>query len=119
MAKPKILICDDEENMRNSLALFFNKNYDVYFARDGLEAIDHIAKNKVDLVFLDIKMPNLGGLEVLKKIKEIDPKLKVVMVSGWQAKDYIQEALKLGAYDYIVKPFEKTKVEKLIKDILG
>lgn len=119
MAKPKILICDDEENMRNSLALFFDENYAVSFARDGFEAINYITDNEVSLVFLDIKMANFDGLEVLKKIKGIKPELKVIMVTGWQSRDHIQRAKELGAYDYIVKPFEKIKVQKLIKDTLG
>lgn len=118
MAKHKILICDDEENARRSLALFFGKDCQVSFAKNGLEAIDYCAENEADLVLLDIKMPKLDGLEALKEIKKLKAKTKVIMISGWQAEDYIKEALHLGAYDYIVKPFDKSKVQGIIEKIL-
>lgn len=118
MAKHKVLICDDEKNTRSALALFFGQDCEVAFAKDGLEAIDYVATNDVDLLFLDIKMPKLNGLEALKQIKNLKPKTKVVMITGWQTQDYIQKASELGVYDYIVKPFEKTKIQEVIKRIL-
>lgn len=118
VSKHKVLICDDEENTRSALALFFGKDYEVSFAVNGLEAIDHVAANDVDLVLLDIKMPKLGGIEALREIKNIKPATKVIMITGWQSQDYIQESSKLGAYDYIVKPFEKIKVQKIIQEAL-
>jgi len=118
VSKHKVLICDDEENTRSALALFFGKDYEVSFAVNGLEAIDHVAANDVDLVLLDIKMPKLGGIEALREIKKIKPSTKVIMITGWQSQDYIQESSKLGAYDYIVKPFEKIKVQKIIQEAL-
>jgi YesN/AraC family two-component response regulator len=118
VSKHTVLICDDEENTRSALALFFDKDCEVSFAVDGLEAIDHVAANDVDLVLLDIKMPKLGGIEALREIKKIKPSTKVIMITGWQSQDYIQESSKLGAYDYIVKPFEKIKVQKIIQEAL-
>lgn len=118
MTKYKILICDDEENARKALALFFGKDYEVSFAKDGLEAIDYVAANDVDLVLLDIKMPKLDGLGALREIKKFKPKTKVIMITGWEAEDYIRETAELGAYEYIVKPFDKTKVQTLIEKAL-
>lgn len=119
MTKHKILICDDEENTRTALGLFFDKKgYSVGMAKDGLEAIDYIATNAVDLVLLDIKMPKLDGLEALKEIKKLKPETKVIMITGWQSQEYINEAAKLGAYDYLVKPFTRDKLEKLIQEAL-
>jgi len=118
MEKPKILICEDEEGMREGLNLILRKGYALSFAVNGQEAIDHVKAKKTDLVLLDIKMPKVSGLQALKEIKTISPDIKVIVVSGYGMADIVQEALELGACDYIVKPFERQKVLRSIQGAL-
>lgn len=107
----RVLICDDEEGLRESFKLILSDKYQLSFATNGLEALDMLEKNDVpDLVILDIKMPKLSGLEILKKIKAKQPKLPVIIVTGYQSVEMAQEALRSGAADYIPKPFESKQI---------
>ncbi len=115
MKKKYILICDDEEGVRESLNLILENDYNISFAVNGGEAIEHIKKNPVDLVILDIKMPKMDGLETLKQIKRTKPAIKVIIATGYKSVETATEATKLGASDYIVKPFESKEVLQAIK----
>lgn len=119
--KPNILIVDDEKearnNMRSFLSLRFNANY--VEASDGDEAIKYLKKNKCDLMILDIKMPKKSGLTVIDQAIELDPKLKILMISGWVDDDVAQEALKRGATDYIPKPLSMQALEIKVRNILN
>jgi len=114
MEKKRILICDDEEGVRESLNLILENDYKVSFATSGPEAIEYIKKNPVSLVILDIKMPKMDGLETLKHIKNAKPDTKVVIATGYKSVETAAEAVKLGASDYIVKPFESKNVLEAI-----
>jgi DNA-binding NtrC family response regulator len=106
----RILIVDDEEGSRESLELILEDQYEVETAEDGLRALAKIKEEMFELVLLDVNMPSLDGIEVLKRIKEYDESIDVIMVS---AADRAQEAtasMKCGAYDYITKPFESEKI---------
>lgn len=118
MAKQKILICDDSEGVRESLKLILEDDYDLAFACDGNEAVDCIKKNPPQLAILDIKMPKLNGIDALKKIQESNPGIKVLFVTGYQYAEAAKGALKLGAYDYIVKPFNPQEIKSAVKKIL-
>jgi DNA-binding NtrC family response regulator len=108
-----ILIVDDEEGIRESLNLILGENHQLVFASGGKEAMLKLGDaNKVQLVLLDIKMPRLNGLEVLKQIRETCPSLPVIVVTGYQSVETAREALKIGAVDYVPKPFNP-------KDILA
>lgn len=105
MAKPSLLIIDDEASIRNTIRdIFEYEKYNVDESGDGLDGIDKIKNNKYDVVLLDIKMPEMDGMEVLEKIQVIKPDLPVVMISGHGTIETAVEAVKLGAYDYISKP---------------
>lgn len=118
MSKKRILVCDDEEGVRESLNLILERDYDVSFAANGIEAIEHVSKNVTDLLILDIKMPKMDGIETLKQIKKIKPKLKVIVATGYKSVETAAEAVKHGASDYIVKPFESKQVlEAIAKQI--
>lgn len=105
MGKPTLLIIDDEQVIRNTIREIFEyEDYIVEEAVDGLDGIDKIKNNKYDVALLDIKMPEMDGMEVLEKIQVIQPELPVVMISGHGNLDTAVEAVKLGAYDYISKP---------------
>ena len=111
-AKRQLLIVDDEEGIRESFKLILNDLYNLTFASNGIEAMERIRQSRPELVMLDIKMPKINGLELLKEIKKLDRSLPVIIVTGYQSVETAQEALKNGASDYIPKPFDS-------KDILA
>jgi len=117
--KQRILICDDEEGIRESLNLILEKSYDVHFAENGDKAIEMMKRSPFDLVILDIKMPRRDGLDTLKELKKINPNAKVVIATGYKSVDTAEEAIKLGASDYIVKPFDKSKILETLKKLQG
>jgi len=110
----KILIVDDEsficENLERILG---EEHYHTIAVQQGAAALTTLAEQPVDLVFLDLKLPDISGLDVLRKIKESDPDLLVIVMTGYASVESAVEALKMGAYDYIKKPF-KADVIKLI-----
>jgi DNA-binding NtrC family response regulator len=109
----KILIVDDELEICNIFYDFFTpKGYKVIKATSGKEAIELVKIEKPNLVFLDIRMPVMDGMEVLKQIKEIDQAIVVIMVTVLKDEKAAQNAIKLGAYDYVTKPLSFDYLEK-------
>ncbi len=119
MKKTKILICDDLESIRESLKLILEDDYELLFAKDGFEAIELINKEPIDLALLDIKMPKLNGIDALKKIRETKPEQKVLFVTGYQSMEVAQEAVQLGASDYIIKPFTSQELKSAVNRVLA
>lgn len=113
--KSPILVCDDEEGIRESLKLILENDYDVILTETGDEAIRRMKEDPVGLAILDIKMPKKDGLETLKELKKVNPSAKVIIATGYKSVDVAQEAIKLGASDYIVKPFDKAKIISTIR----
>lgn len=116
-----VLIVDDSRTMRKMLAGALNEvGIDVAGnAGNGVEALELLKTTNPDLITLDITMPEMDGLEALKKIKERNPDQKVLMVSAAGQKEKVLEALKLGALDFIQKPFEPEIVIKTIQKALA
>ena len=114
VSKPTILVCDDEEGIRESFKLILEDHYTLKFAVNGLEALEMLKTLTPNLMLLDIKMPKLHGLEILKQIKTLKPTLPVIMVTGYQSVETAQEALRIGAADYIPKPFDSKHILKTI-----
>ena len=111
----KILVLDDETGTCEQLRDFFSyRGYKVFGATEGEEAVSIIKKEKPQILLLDIRMPGINGLEVLKQAKEINDKAKVVIITALAEEDKKSEALKLGADEYIAKPFSYEKIEGLI-----
>lgn len=118
MSKPRILICDDEKGVRESLRLILDKDYELSFAANGQEALDHLQGHEADLAILDIKMPRLNGLEALKELRRLRPALRILMITGYESGDIASEAIQLGADDYLTKPFEREKVRQKVRALL-
>ena len=110
MQKKRILICDDEKGVREALNLILEDVYTLDFASSGNNAIEKIKTDTFDGVILDIKMPVKNGLETLEEIRRISPGIKVIIVTGYQSVETASKAVKLGAIDYITKPFESDEV---------
>ena len=111
-----LLIIDDDLTTCDFLRSFFaQKGYKAFVANDGERGLLIVKEKKPDVILLDIKMPDLSGLEVLQKIKEIDKNAKVIMMTAVNDGFVIEMAMKYGAIDYITKPFS---LEWLEKDVL-
>jgi two-component system response regulator PilR (NtrC family) len=115
----KILIVDDERSMRDVLSIMLQRaGYSVAVAGDGEEAIAQIGKEIFDLVITDLKMPRVGGIEVLKAVKEVSPDTVVILMTAFASTDSAVQALKNGAYDYIQKPFNVDEVTINVRNAL-
>lgn len=122
MKKYSILIVDDENNVTNLLEkVFIKKSYATHKADCGEAALKVIDSHQVDLVITDIKMPGMTGIELISKIKDIDSSIKVILITAFATIETAIEALKMGAVDYITKPFDLedvlTSVEKVVENI--
>jgi two-component system response regulator PilR (NtrC family) len=119
MDKAKILIAEDEKSMREVLEIFLQEEgYETFTAKDGKEALEMLEGDIYDVVITDIKMPRADGFEVLKKTKEISPQTVVIMITAFGTTESAIEAIKLGAYDYIEKPFKIEEIRVVIKRAL-
>jgi DNA-binding NtrC family response regulator len=117
--KFSILIIDDELKICEILKDIINsEGYDADFSINGRDGLKKIQRNKIDLVLLDIKLPDIDGLTVLKKIKDIDPDVSVIVISAFGSVSTAVEALKNGAEDFIEKPLEANRIIMTIKNIL-
>ncbi len=114
----RILVVDDELSIRESFSLILQGQYDLLQAASGEVALKLAADQRVDLVYLDIRMPGMDGLETLKCLKQINPNLEVIMITALNEVEKASRAIKLGARDYIVKPFDVDNVLKLTEQIL-
>jgi signal transduction histidine kinase len=101
-----LLIVDDEDGPRQSLRMIFKDDYDLLMAEDGPTAIALAQKNKIDVAVLDIRMAGMSGIEVLERLKYVDPDIEAVMLTAYETTDTIRQALRLRASDYINKPFD-------------
>lgn len=113
----KLLIVDDEEDVREFAANFFRKRkIEVTTASSGEEALEAVKLQAPDLILLDIKMEGIDGIETLKRLKEINNNLKVIMVTGRKPEDdaSFEKCNQLGAADYIHKPLELDELEKVV-----
>jgi len=116
---PHILVVDDEPAARQSLELILEDNYDVLSAGSGQEALEILQKTSVDLVLLDVNMPEMDGLETLRRIKEQEEEVDVIMVSALNLARKAVDAIKLGAYDYITKPYEPEDILSTVARVMS
>src|SRR6476660_2608129 len=112
--KGTLLIVDDEDGPRQSLQVVFKGEYDLLMAADGPTAIELTQKNRVDVAILDIRMKGMSGIEVLERLKYVDPRIEVVMMTAFETTDTMRQALRLRACDYINKPFELSVIRSAV-----
>jgi DNA-binding NtrC family response regulator len=116
-AKPvRLLVVDDEEHVRTSLACWFrDEGFEVSTAASGKEALQVLAREGADILLVDIKMPGMDGLELQKRVKELAPDATIIIMTAYAAVDTAVQAMKEGAYDYIVKPFDPEELSRLVR----
>ena len=115
----RILVVDDELGPRESLRMLLKPSYQIQTADSGRAALDQIPAYRPDIVILDIKMPELDGLEVLRRIKRIDPAIEVVMITAYASLETVKMALTHGAFEYLIKPFSRQDLEDVVRRALG
>ena len=117
--KANILVIDDEATMRDSCRQALSRDGNrVEVAEDGLKGLAMLAKESFGLIILDLKMPGLSGMEVLKEIKDSDPEAMVIVITGYATVEFAVEAMKRGAYDFIPKPFTPDSLRVIVKRAL-
>lgn len=116
----KILIADDAAFMRmKSATLVKELGHDVIEAEDGAEAVKVYQAESPDAVLMDITMPNMDGMEALQEILKIDPDAKIAMVTAMGQQAVIMEAIKAGAKDFVVKPFDADRIQSALWKLVG
>src|SRR6187200_789136 len=117
--KKQVLIVDDEPNLRKILSAQLSRDgYDVMTAEDGEQGLQILREHHIDLVVTDLKMPKVDGMTLLREALREDPELPVVMITAHGTVDTAVEALKLGAFDYLTKPFDKDEVRQVVAKAL-
>jgi len=116
--RKKILIVDDEPGCREALKIILKNKYNIVVTDNGIDAIELIKQGGFHLIILDIIMPKINGIEVLKRIREFDTQLKVIILTAIKNKEFVEEAEKLGVSGYIFKPFDVTKVTTIVDKVL-
>ncbi|MBM7555757.1 sigma-54-dependent transcriptional regulator [Halanaerobacter jeridensis] len=114
----KILIVDDEKNIRLTLEKSLSDDYEVETAVNGEDALNKFKADEFDVVLLDMNLPGLDGMEVLKKIKEEDEEVKVIIITGYGSVETAVETMKVGAIDYLRKPFTPDEIKGIVKEVI-
>ena len=115
--KVSILIVDDNISLCKTMSFVLKrKGYAVAIAGDGLEALERVKESSFDMIFMDVRMPTIDGVEVHRRIKQIKPEAVVVMMTAYAVEDLVQKALQEGAYGVVYKPLDFEKVTALIKE---
>ncbi len=112
--KPNLLVVDDEEGPRQSLRVVFMNDYNVLLANDGMRALELAKENKINVAVVDLRMQHMDGIEVMEKLKAVQPTIEIIMLTAYETIDTIRQALRLGACDYLNKPFDIAAMRKAI-----
>jgi DNA-binding NtrC family response regulator len=119
MSKARILIVDDEDVVRESLAEWFaTEDYETRGLASGREALEVVEKEEWDLALIDLKMPGMDGIELQRRLRQIDPELIVIIMTGFATIDTAVHALKQGAYDYLTKPVDPDELSHIVEKAL-
>jgi DNA-binding NtrC family response regulator len=116
--KPLVMVIDDEQGILDVVGRFAQRaGYEAVTCSSGRDAIAQLQLRRADLVMVDLRMPDVGGLDVLRAIREIDPRCQAVLMTGYASVDTAVEAIKLGAMDYLSKPLDFTRLEQLLTSV--
>ncbi len=119
MALGKVLVVDDEESIREFFEIMLKREgYEVSAAANGAEALERVKRERFDLVISDLQMPEMSGMELLVAAREADPELLMIMITAFGSTETAVEAMKLGAYDYVQKPFKIDEVKIIIRQAI-
>jgi len=117
--RARILVVDDEIGPRESLRMILKPSYEIATADSGETALKTLPGFNPDLVFMDIKMPKMDGIELLRRIKAIDPTIEAVMITAYASLDTVKNALTHGAFEYLIKPFSRVDLEETVRRALA
>ena len=110
MKSPRILLVDDDNDIRETMVTLLSMNdYQVTAVADGQSAIDEVNREKYNIVITDLMMPKMSGIDVIKNLKGIDPELQCIVITGYATVSTAVDAMKAGAYDYLMKPLTVLK----------
>jgi DNA-binding NtrC family response regulator len=114
--KPRILIVDDEERFRNTMSRLLQiEGFETKTAGSGSDALQELQTNQYDIVILDVRMPEMTGPQVLARIKKINSEIEVIIMTGYASVDTAKEIMSLGAYDYLLKPYDTNELLEKIE----
>lgn len=114
-SQPKILIVDDEDRFRTTMCrLLTTRGFEARAAGSGSEALEILKDNLYDVLILDVRMPEMCGVDVLAEVRKIDSEIEVIIMTGYASVDTAKEIMKLGAYDYMLKPYN---IEELVEKV--
>ena len=119
MCRRKILVVDDEAGTRASLRMIFKDAYEVLEAGDGAEALKILQNTRPDVILLDLIMSHINGIEVLKEVKRIAKQLPVIVITAIRNTEMMEAAMELGAFSYLIKPFDVRELEQIVQRALG
>jgi DNA-binding response OmpR family regulator len=118
-AKPKILVVDDDIQVCGFLTELLEMNgFDVVAAHDGPDAVRRVKEMRPRIVLLDYMLPGMSGIQVLTEIKKFDPQVGVIMVTGFEVAELMNETLRAGAYDYITKPIDMVYFDGVVMEMI-
>jgi DNA-binding NtrC family response regulator len=118
--KPRVLLVDDEEGVRMSLRALLDREYRISSVASGEAAVEELPRFRPDLVLLDVKLlPSMSGLDTLQHIKSFDERIEVVMITAFASLVTLNEALRRGAFGYLIKPFPRRDLALMVRDALA
>lgn len=118
-SKTNILVVDDLQGIRLTLGgILEDEGYNVVTTENGYHAIEAVRKTHFDVIFMDIKMPGINGVQTFREVKKIDPKVAVIMMTAYSVEDLVREALEEGAYTIVYKPFDIDRIIAIIQELL-
>ena len=116
----RILVLDDVQEAADAVQkILVKRGYEVIGFTDEEAAIEYVGEHPLDLAILDIKLKKMDGVQVLRKLKEIQPDIKVIMLTGYPTHETVEEAMRLGANAYCLKPIDRSELEKKVDEVLS